>query len=223
MDGVSNTAAQPSISMPSTTPTESVGSDLPAPETKPTAYPGSHSHSLLPLAPRTCSIRVQDGRYIFETEQVCAHQPIVTSAIATAKLTASLKTPYHNRRPRMLPLNPQLHFLPAHISPCTLSVAFEIDSAPLSHPAPLADACHYNFSATPARSPSHYLQPHQPHHPPNQHPHHPPLHRPCPPLCLASHPPVHLLSTRPLPPRDRPNPMSVLHPLPSSRKYRPPN
>ena len=147
----------------------------------------------------------------------------MTSTLELAKLTAHLKTSHHNRRPRIPTLDTKLLLLPAHISPCALSVALEYHTLSFPPPTPLTHAPRSTLQTTPNQCCSGLIQPRPPYRPPNPHPHDPPPHRPAPPLRLASHPPLHLLSTRPLPPCHRHHPMPLLHPVPSPRKPRPPH
>lgn len=141
-----------------------------------------------------------------------------------------LKTPHHNSRPRILPVHPKLHLLPAHIPPLPLPVTRKAHPTPLPlsclpPPAPTA-APTLEQSTTPGPS----IQTRQPNRPPNQHAHKPPPDRPPPSLRLAPHPPFLpldppaaaeiLQGARSLPSRHRPDPMPRLHPLPSARECR---
>ena len=114
---------------------DSIGGEPPAPETKPIQLPGPRSRSLLRFPPELALYVSRSDDTLVRLNQYAPDQLAVASV---AMLTAHLKTPYHNSRPRISALNPKLRQLPSHVPPRPFSVPRKTRPPSLPHSTPLS-------------------------------------------------------------------------------------
>lgn len=125
-----DTLPQSPILMTSAMPVDSTPAADLGPKKNHINAPSSKPHPLLRLP-------TELAFYVSRTDDTLLRlNKYAPASLDLAKLTAHLKAYHHNCWPRISTLDTKLLLLPAHISPCSLSVALEYRTPSFSPPTP---------------------------------------------------------------------------------------